>query len=178
MFGFVIVIHALACALLIVLVLIQQGRGGGLIDSLSSAESIFGTRTNTFLIKATSVLAVVFFMTCLGLAFLSIQKNKSLIDTSYKQTSSAPARPLGVQTSAPSDQKAQEETATAGTTPAAPSPAPATDAQTPAPPAAGAATGEPPALETPAAPSVSAPADQPPAATTAQPTSAEGGSNK
>lgn len=84
MFAFVITVHVIACALLILIVLVQQGRGGGLVDSLSSAESIFGTKTNSFLIKSTSVLAVIFFITCLALAFLSIQKNKSLIQTSYK----------------------------------------------------------------------------------------------
>ncbi|HQP91871.1 MAG TPA: preprotein translocase subunit SecG [Candidatus Omnitrophota bacterium] len=84
MFAFIITIHVITCALLILIVLVQQGRGGGLVDSLSSAESIFGTKTNAFLIKSTSVLAVVFFITCLALAFLSIQKNKSLIETSYK----------------------------------------------------------------------------------------------
>lgn len=99
MFAFVITIHIIACALLILIVLIQQGRGGGLIGSLSSAESIFGTKTNTFLIKSTSVLAVIFFVTCLSLAFLSMRKSKSLIETSYKpvatqpaQTSAAPAQ--------------------------------------------------------------------------------------
>ncbi|HAJ56663.1 MAG TPA: preprotein translocase subunit SecG [Candidatus Omnitrophica bacterium] len=94
MFGFIITVHVIACALLILIVLVQQGRGGGLIDSLSSAESIFGTKTNTFLVKSTSILAVIFFITCLGLAFLSIQKSKSLIETSYKPsevTQQAPA---------------------------------------------------------------------------------------
>ncbi|MFH1691163.1 MAG: preprotein translocase subunit SecG [Candidatus Omnitrophota bacterium] len=88
MFAFFITIHVLTCSLLILLVLVQQGRGGGLIDSFSSAESIFGTKTNTFLVKATSILAVVFFVSCLALAFLSIQKNKSLIETSYKPSTS------------------------------------------------------------------------------------------
>lgn len=89
MFAFVITIHVITCALLILIVLVQQGRGGGLIDSLSSAESIFGTKTNTFLVKSTSVLAVVFFITCLSLAFLSMQKSKSLIETSYKLTAAS-----------------------------------------------------------------------------------------
>lgn len=79
MFPLVITIHVIACVLLILIVLVQQGRGGGLIDTLSSAESIFGTKTSSFLVKSTSVLAVVFFFTCLGLAFLSIQKSKSLV---------------------------------------------------------------------------------------------------
>lgn len=84
MFAFFITIHIIACISLILIVLVQQGRGGGLIESFSSAESIFGTKTNTFLVKATSILAVVFFVTCLAIAFLSIQKNKSLIETTYK----------------------------------------------------------------------------------------------
>lgn len=84
MFGLVIAVHVIACSLLILIVLVQQGKGGGLIDSFSSAESIFGTKTSSFLIKSTSVLAVIFFLTCLGLAFLSIQKSRSLIGPDYK----------------------------------------------------------------------------------------------
>ena len=84
-----ILIHIIACSLLILIVLIQQGRGGGLIDTMASAESIFGTKTNAFLVKSTSVLAVLFFFTCLSLAFLSIQKSKSLIETNYKPTAAS-----------------------------------------------------------------------------------------
>ncbi len=91
MFVFIITIHVITCSLLILIVLVQQGKGGGLLDSLSSAESIFGTKTNTFLIKATSVLAVVFFISCLSLALLSVRKNKSLIETSYKPASETQA---------------------------------------------------------------------------------------
>jgi preprotein translocase subunit SecG len=110
MFGFVITIHVLACILLILIVMVQQGKGGGLIATLSSAESIFGTKTNTFLIKSTSVLAVIFFITCLSLAFLSIQKNKSLIETSYKPSSIPATAPSAPQAAA----------ATTSTTPQAP----------------------------------------------------------
>ncbi len=84
MFKVVIAIHVLTCFLLILIVLIQQGRGGGLIDTLSSAESVFGTKTSSFLVKATTVLSIIFFFSCLSLAFLAIQKNKSLVDTSYR----------------------------------------------------------------------------------------------
>jgi preprotein translocase subunit SecG len=115
MFGFVITIHVLACILLILIVMVQQGKGGGLIATLSSAESIFGTKTNTFLIKSTSVFAVIFFITCLSLAFLSIQKNKSLIETSYKPSSIPATAP-----SAP--QAAAATTSTAPQAPAAPVP--------------------------------------------------------
>ena len=78
--GIVIVIHIIACIGLIFFILIQSGRGGGLIESFSSAESIFGTKTNTFLTKITTALAIIFFITCLVLAFLSVQQNKSIVE--------------------------------------------------------------------------------------------------
>ena len=91
MFFIIIAVHVIICVLLIMIVLIQQGRGGGLIDSFSSAESIFGTKTNTFLVKSTSVLATAFFLTCLTLAFLSLQKGKSLLETRYRPEAEMPA---------------------------------------------------------------------------------------
>lgn len=124
MFTLIIIVHVLACCLLILIVLVQQGKGGGLIDSFSSAESIFGTKTNTFLVKATSFLSVVFFITCLSLAFLSIQRNKSLIETSYKTPASTNATTASV-TAAPTT------TAAPATTPAPPTPSvPATPQNT------------------------------------------------
>lgn len=116
MFGFVIGVHMLVCLLLILVVLVQQGRGGGLIDSLSSAESLFGTKTNTLLVKSTSVLAVAFFVSCLALAFMSIQKNKSLLET---------RPPVPAQTAA--------ATPTAPSTPSAPSTTPQTPSTTTTP---------------------------------------------
>lgn len=80
MLGIVIVIHIIVCIGLIFFILIQSGKGGGLIDSLSSAESIFGTKTNTFLTKTTTGLAITFFITCLLLAFFSVQQNKSIVE--------------------------------------------------------------------------------------------------
>jgi preprotein translocase subunit SecG len=79
MMNFVITIHVIACILLIVLVLIQRGRGGGLVESFSGVESMFGTKTNAFLTRVTTIFAVVFFFTCLSLALLSVKKSKSLI---------------------------------------------------------------------------------------------------
>lgn len=78
-YGFFIFIHIIICVLLIIVVLIQAGRGGGLSESFSSAESVFGTKTNAFLVRATTVLAISFFISCLSLAFLSKQKTKSIL---------------------------------------------------------------------------------------------------
>ena len=49
---FLITIHVIVCAGLITLVLIQRGRGGGLVDSFQGVESMFGTKTNAFLMFA------------------------------------------------------------------------------------------------------------------------------
>jgi len=76
---FVIVIHVIVCAALIALVLIQRGRGGGLVESFQGVESMFGTKTNTFLTRTTTILSVVFFISCLSLAFLSVKQSKSLL---------------------------------------------------------------------------------------------------
>lgn len=77
--GFFIVIHAIACVGLIFFILIQSGKGGGLVESFSSAESIFGTKTNTLVTKITTTFAVTFFITCLVLAFFSVQQSKSIV---------------------------------------------------------------------------------------------------
>ena len=79
MMTFVIVIHVIACALLIILVLIQRGRGGGLVESFSGVESMFGTKTNAFLTRVTTIFAIVFFLTCLSLALLSVRQSRSLL---------------------------------------------------------------------------------------------------
>ena len=76
---FLITIHVIVCAGLITLVLIQRGRGGGLVDSFQGVESMFGTKTNAFLTRSTTVLSVVFFFTCLSLAILSVRQSKSLL---------------------------------------------------------------------------------------------------
>ena len=83
-YGIIVVIHAIVCAVLIFLILVQAGKGGGLIESFSSAEPMFGTKTSAFLTKATSFLAIAFFISCLSLAFLSIQQNKSVIERNLK----------------------------------------------------------------------------------------------
>ena len=75
----VFILHALVCILLIVIILMQSGRRGGLTESMAAAESLFGAQTNAFMVKTTTVLAVFFLLTCLGLAFLSSKQNKSLM---------------------------------------------------------------------------------------------------
>lgn len=77
--GFILVIHIVACILLVVTILMQAGRGGGLAESFSSAESMFGTQTNTFMVRTSSVLAVIFLVTSLVLAVYGSKGTKSLM---------------------------------------------------------------------------------------------------
>ena len=79
MTALVIAIHVIVCALLIIMILIQRGRGGGLAETFSGVESMFGTKTNTFLSRTTTVLSVIFFITCLSLALLSVRQSRSLM---------------------------------------------------------------------------------------------------
>ena len=76
---FIIVIHVISCLMLIAIVLIQQGRGGGLVESFSKVESMFGPKTSAFFTKATTVLSTIFFTTCLTLAIFSARQSRSLM---------------------------------------------------------------------------------------------------
>ncbi len=79
MIPFITVLHALVCLLLIVIILMQTGRRGGLTESMIAAESLFGAQTNAFMVKATTIFATIFLVTCLSLAFLSSKQNQSLM---------------------------------------------------------------------------------------------------
>jgi len=76
---FIIIIHVIICILLIAIILIQAGRGGGLVESFSSVESMFGPKTNVFLTRSTTVLSILFFLTCVSLALLSARQSRSLM---------------------------------------------------------------------------------------------------
>ena len=80
MYIFLLIVHVMVCLVLIMVVLLQAGRGGGFSDMLGGGQpqSLFGTQTNAFMVRATEVCAVIFIITSLSLAILSTQKGKSL----------------------------------------------------------------------------------------------------
>jgi len=69
-------------------VLMQSGRGGGLTEAFAAAESVFGPKTNVLLVRATTIIGIVFLVTSLSLAYLSAQRDKSLLlaDREVEQT--------------------------------------------------------------------------------------------
>jgi len=80
-FIFLIILHVIICIVLITIILLQPGEGQGLSDTLGGgfAESILGSRASTFLTKATTVLAILFFVVCLSVTILSVKRSRSLI---------------------------------------------------------------------------------------------------
>ncbi len=91
MTGFIMFLHAIVCIFLVLIILMQSGRGGGLTEGFASAESMFGTQTNKFLTRTTTVLCCIFFATCLGIAVLSAQQGKSLMPDSVAPAASSEA---------------------------------------------------------------------------------------
>ncbi|MFA5116475.1 MAG: preprotein translocase subunit SecG [Candidatus Omnitrophota bacterium] len=91
MFTLIVIVHVIACILLIALIMVQRGHGGGLVESFSDFESMFGTKTNAFLTRSTTVLSVIFIGTCLSLAVFSARQSKSLMEGAAKQQPAAAA---------------------------------------------------------------------------------------
>ena len=77
--GIIIFVHIVVCVLLVISILMQAGRGGGLAESFASAESMFGTQTNAFMVRLSTILAIIFFCTSLILAVSSSKGSKSLM---------------------------------------------------------------------------------------------------
>jgi len=81
MFTFLMVTHIFVSIVLILVILMQAGRGGGVSEIFGGASSktIFGTSATQFLMKATAVCAVLFIITSLSLAILSARRSRSLM---------------------------------------------------------------------------------------------------
>ena len=107
----VLVIHVLVGAGVIGLVLLQHGKGAdmGAAFGSGSAGSLFGASGSAnFLSRATAILATVFFLTSLGLTYMSSNRTetKGVIERSRpdEEKKSAPASipPTSVPTPSPS----------------------------------------------------------------------------
>jgi len=86
----VVCIHVVVCLVLIIVILLQAGRGQGLTGGSfggGNVQSLFGTKASSFLTKATSVCAILFLFTCIGLNILEVQKSRSL----FKSPNATPA---------------------------------------------------------------------------------------
>jgi preprotein translocase subunit SecG len=101
MIALISVIHVLACVALMVSILLQSGKGGGLAGAFGagSSQTLFGGRgAATFLSRSATVLAVLFFLTSLTLGLSASHRaagpgGRSLIqeDARRRAQQSAPA---------------------------------------------------------------------------------------
>ena len=81
LYAFVMAIHVIVSLVLILVILLQAGRGGGLSETFggSQTQTILGTKTSVFLKRATAVSAVLYILVCLLLGVMTSHRGKSLV---------------------------------------------------------------------------------------------------
>ncbi|MRT94746.1 preprotein translocase subunit SecG [Ancylomarina sp. 16SWW S1-10-2] len=97
MFTFILIVSFILCVLMVLIVLVQNSKGGGLASNFSSSNQIMGVKKTTdFLEKATWGLALAIFALCLGAAATidhGTNVPKSAIEQELLETETAPATP-------------------------------------------------------------------------------------
>jgi preprotein translocase subunit SecG len=101
MIPIIIALHICVCVALILIVLLQKGKGAGMGAAFGgSSQTVFGSAgATTFLHKVTTIIAVVFMLTSLGLSFFfsrgatsSIMEDVKTSGVPTAQTSAAPVQ--------------------------------------------------------------------------------------
>jgi preprotein translocase subunit SecG len=107
----IVLIHVIVCLALIMIVLLQTGKGAdmGAAFGGGASQTLFGsTGASTFLSKATTIVAVIFMLTCFILAYMSSNKTAPSImnEGNAPVEQSAPANAgSGEATETPADTK-------------------------------------------------------------------------
>ena len=118
---FITIIHVAVCIVLILVVLLQAGKGANMGAVFGgSSQTIFGSSgPGTFLGKMTTIVAIVFMLTSFSLSYTASRKGSSLMEGAAQPAAqqSSPAAPAG-QPAAPPASPAAPAPATAA--PAAP----------------------------------------------------------
>jgi preprotein translocase subunit SecG len=91
--GTVLVFFVIACFFLILLVLVQAGKGGGLGGMMGGAsQTAFGSSSADVLTKATRVIAISFIVLSLLLSFLFAKKEEVIIEAPTPSAEITPAK--------------------------------------------------------------------------------------
>jgi preprotein translocase subunit SecG len=94
---FLTVLHVMVCLFLIVVVLLQRGKGAeiGAVFGSGSGATLFGSRgAGNFLTRLTTGAAVVFMLTSLSLAYFAQQGARSTLFEDDRPPSEQPASPF------------------------------------------------------------------------------------
>jgi preprotein translocase subunit SecG len=131
---FLTVLHVLACLFLIVIVLLQRGKGAemGAVFGGGAGATVFGSRgAGNFLTRMTTAAAIVFMVTSLTLAYIAQDKTG---DTLFEEEAPAAAEesPFGAPPPAAGEAPGAFEEVPAPAPGAAPEAAPAEPAPAPA----------------------------------------------
>ncbi len=106
----VLVVHVFIALAIIGLVLLQRGKGAdaGAGFGAGASGTVFGARgSSNFLSHATAVLATLFFITSLGLAYLSTEQTAP--ESILQRTTVSPAPVPGVQPAQPLPESSNSE---------------------------------------------------------------------
>jgi preprotein translocase subunit SecG len=92
---FVTFIHVLACFILILVVLLQAGKGANMGAAFGgSSQTVFGSSgAGTFLGKLTATVAIIFMITSLSLAYMATRGSSSVLESSSAPFTEQPALP-------------------------------------------------------------------------------------
>jgi preprotein translocase subunit SecG len=127
-----IIVHVIVCVALIMIVLLQTGKGAdmGAAFGGGASQTLFGsTGASTFLSKATTGAAIIFMLTSLTLAYLSSHRTAESIIKSTPVPVEQPA------TESQGEAAPQQSSATGQSAPAAQGQSPAQQSNAPAEPA-------------------------------------------
>jgi preprotein translocase subunit SecG len=98
MYTLVMILHVLACLILIMVVLLQAGKGANMGAAFGgSSQTVFGSSgAGTFLGKMTAAVAIIFMLTSLTLTYTASHRGSALFDKSKTPVTqqAAPVTPL------------------------------------------------------------------------------------
>src|SRR5262252_1265552 len=95
MVTFLTIVHVFVCLFLILVVLLQAGKGGGMGIAFGGAgsQTVFGSSgAGNFLTKLTSITAFLFLVTSLGLSHFSSQQDSKRLQRIGEEKKAAKAR--------------------------------------------------------------------------------------
>ena len=118
----VTILHVVVCIILILVVLLQAGKGANMGAAFGgSSQTVFGSSgAGTFLGKMTTIVAAIFMLTSLTLSYFTAYRGSSIMD-SVSRSDAAKAAPQTTQKPVPPPagaEKAKQSTLP-GTSPAA-----------------------------------------------------------
>ncbi|MCX5853654.1 MAG: preprotein translocase subunit SecG [Deltaproteobacteria bacterium] len=106
---FITILHIVVCIVLILVVLLQAGKGASMGAAFGgSSQTVFGSSgPGTFLTKMTTAIATIFMLTALSLSYFSLHKQPSVMDKAVPQTQQQAIPPAADQTTGAGEQKPQ-----------------------------------------------------------------------